>query len=393
VKRSRSVPEIGPSDLAARLEAGETIQVLDIRAPESLAAGQVDPVAPDRFYNVRGSDVIRMRNPAATIGLDAEAPVAVVCARGNDSRIIAAALGRRGYRAWSLRGGVTAWMRLGIPRDLPPPPGFDRLVQFDRLGKGSLGYLLVAGGEALAIDPPRDWEAWPETAAATGARIVAVADTHVHADYISGAPAMSRDLEVPYFLHPADNVWPYDGTPGRLSIEPLTDGAALAIGGAPVRAWHTPGHTEGSSSLVAGDPESGAVAFTGDFLFVGSIGRPDLAGKMDAWLGDLWRSLDRVRGGWSESVRLLPAHYASDEERNSDRTVDRPLGAAVSGNRSLQIETGEEFRAWVESHLSEPPEAYRHIKAINVGLIQVSETEADILEAGRNECAVGPGRA
>ena len=393
MKRFRSVPEIDPSDLATRLEAGEAIQVLDVRAPESLAAGRVDPVPPERFYNVRGSEVIRMRDPAAAIGLDEDEPVAVVCARGNDSRIIAAALGKRGYRAWSLRGGVTAWMRLGIPRELPPPPGFGRLVQFDRPGKGSLGYLLVAGAEALAIDPPRDWEIWPETAADTGARIVAVADTHVHADYISGAPAMSRELDVPYFLHPADNVWPYDGTPGRLSIEPLTDGAELTIGGESVTAWHTPGHTEGSSSLVAGGPEAGGVAFTGDFLFVGSIGRPDLAGKMDAWLGDLWRSLERVRGEWSESMRLLPAHYAGDEERNPDRTVDRPLGAAMSGNRSLQMQSEQEFRAWVESHLSDPPEAYRHIKAINVGLLQVTEAEANVLEAGRNECAVGPARA
>jgi glyoxylase-like metal-dependent hydrolase (beta-lactamase superfamily II) len=329
-----------------------------------------------------------MRDPAAAIGLDADAPVAVVCARGNDSRIVAAALGKRGYRAWSLRGGVTAWMRLAIPRELPPPHGFDRLIQFDRIGKGSLGYLLVAGGEALAIDPPRDWEAWPDQAAAAGARITAVADTHVHADYISGAPAMSRELEVPYFLHPADNVWPYDGTPGRLSIEPLADGAELTIGGETVLARHTPGHTEGSSSLVAGDPGAGGVAFTGDFLFVGSIGRPDLAGRMEDWAGDLWRSLERARSEWEEDVRLLPAHYAGDEERSNDRSVDRSLGAAAAGNRSLQIDTEEAFRAWIEPRLSEPPEAYRYIKAINVGLVQVTEPEADALEVGRNECAV-----
>lgn len=381
--------EIEPFELASRLEAGDPIRVLDVRAPERLAAGRVDPVPADRFHNIRGSEFVRLADPALAIGLDPADPVAVVCGHGNDSRVIAALLEGRGYEAWSLRGGVTAWMRMVIPRDLTPPAGFDRLVQFDRIGKGALGYLLVAGGEALAIDPPRDWAPWPEAAADSGARIVAVADTHVHADYISGAPDMSRDLGVPYYLHPADNVWPYDETAGRLAFEPLAEGAEISIGGQAVAARHTPGHTEGSTTFVAGGLHSAGVAFTGDFLFVDSIGRPDLAGRMEAWTGDLWRSLVRARDEWGPQVRLLPAHYAGEGERNADRTVDRAFGEALETNATLRIETEDEFKGWVESHVSSPPEAYPQIKAINVGLVEVTPQQADILEAGKNECAVG----
>ncbi len=384
-----NVPEIAALDLATRLEAGEPIRVLDVRAPQRLAAGRVDPVPADRFHNVRGSEFVTLADPATAIGLDPADPVAVVCGHGNDSRVIAALLGQRGYEAWSLRGGVNAWMRMVIPRELTPPPGFDRLVQFDRIGKGALGYLLVAGNEALAIDPPRDWAPWTEAASDSEARIVAVADTHVHADYISGAPQMAGELEVPYYLHPADNVWPYDETPGRLEFQPLSDGSELSIGGQTVVAHHTPGHTEGSTTFVAGDLSSSATAFTGDFLFVDSIGRPDLAGKMEAWVGDLWQSLERARAGWGPNVRLLPAHYAGEGERNADRTVDRSLGEARAANATLRIETEGEFRAWVESHVSKPPEAYPHIKAINVGLAEVTPQQADVLEAGKNECAVG----
>jgi glyoxylase-like metal-dependent hydrolase (beta-lactamase superfamily II) len=381
--------EIDPFDLAIRLEAGDPIRVLDVRAPQRLAAGRVDPVPADRFHNIRGSEFVRLADPALAIGLDPEDPVAVVCGHGNDSRVIAALLEGRGYEAWSLRGGVTAWMRMVIPRELTPPRGFHRLVQFDRIGKGALGYLLVAEGEALAIDPPRDWAPWLEAAAVAGARIVAVADTHVHADYISGAPDMSRDLGVPYYLHPADNVWPYDGTPGRLAFEPLAEGAEISIGGQPVVAHHTPGHTEGSATFVTGGLHSAGVAFTGDFLFVDSIGRPDLAGRMEAWTGDLWRSLVRARDEWGPQLRLLPAHYAGEGERNADRTVDRAFGDARETNATLRLETEDEFRGWVESHVSSPPEAYPHIKAINVGLAEVTPQQADILEAGKNECAVG----
>jgi len=194
---------------------------------------------------------------------------------------------------------------------------------------------------------------------------------------------------VPYHLHPADNVWPYDGTPGRLEFEPLSDGTELVIGGRRVVAWHTPGHTEGSTTFVAGDPQDGAVACTGDFLFVESIGRPDLAGRMEAWVQDQWRSLERARAEWGPAVRLLPAHYASDAERNADRTVDRSFGEAMAANATLRVQDEREFAGWVAANVSTPPDACPHIKAINVGLLAVTSEQADVLEAGKNECAVG----
>ncbi len=382
-------PEIEPFDLAIKLEAGEEIHVLDVRAPERLAAGRVEPVPEDRFHNVRGSEFVNLADPASAIGLDPAHPVAVVCGNGSDSRSIAMMLEQRGYQAWSLRGGITAWMSVVIPRELEPPPGFDRLIQFDRIGKGALGYLLVAAGEALVIDPSQDWTPYVEAASSAGARIVAVADTHVHADYISGAPDMSRALGVPYYLHPADNSWPYDGTPGRLEIEELAEGTVLSVGGHRVLALHTPGHTEGSVTFVAGDMAGEGVAFTGDFLFVDSIGRPDLAGKMEVWVGDLWNSLERAKDTWGPRLRLLPAHYAGDGERNPDRSVDRAFGDAREENDTLKMDDEAVFRSWVESHVSTPPEAYPRIKAINAGLVEVTRQQADVLEAGKNECAVG----
>ena len=98
--------EIGPFELAIRLEAGDPIRILDVRAPQQLAAGRVDPVPADRFHNIRGSEFVHLADPASAIGLDPADPVAVVCGHGNDSGVIAALLEGRGYEAWSLRGGV-----------------------------------------------------------------------------------------------------------------------------------------------------------------------------------------------------------------------------------------------------------------------------------------------
>lgn len=388
--RSIDVPEIEPLELARRLEGGEPLQVLDVRAPRRLSTGRVEPVSEGRFHNVPGSEFVHVRDPAAELGLVPDEPVAVVCGRGNDSRLIAGLLGERGYEAASLRGGVTAWMRMVIPRELDPPPGFDRLVQFDRIGKGALGYLLVAEGEALVVDPPRDWDAYAEVAEVAGARVVAVADTHVHADYISGAPAIASALGVRYYLHPADNVWPYDGTPGRLDIEPLAEGAEIPVGGSAVVALHTPGHTEGSVTLVTGGTNTGdGAALTGDFVFVQSIGRPDLAGRVDEWTSDLWRSMERVRHEWGDGLRVLPAHYADDAERNPDRSVHRELGAIRTSNEVWSFGDEEDLLSWVRAHVADPPDAYPRIKAINAGLATVSAEEADVLEAGKSECAVG----
>jgi glyoxylase-like metal-dependent hydrolase (beta-lactamase superfamily II) len=378
-----NAPEISTTELANRLEAGDAIQVVDVRAPMRVQTGRID-IGPDhQFHNIVGSQLIQMRD-VASIGLDPRVPVAVVCGRGNDSRMLAQHLNYFGYDARSVAGGMLAWMRLTLPRELAPPPTADRLVQFDRIGKGALGYLLVSDGEALAVDPPRDTSAYLAAAEDAGARIVGVADTHVHADYISGSPALARSLGVPYYLHPADAVYPYDGTPGRLDFEPL-DGRTITVGRSNVTAVHTPGHTEGSVSFVIDD----AVALTGDFLFVASVGRPDLAGKVLEWTAQLWNSVTAVKASWKPGVMIHPAHYGTEAERRSDNTVGEPFGHLLETNAALAMDGRDAFVSWVEGKASSFPDAYREIKAVNVGLSAVDDARADELEAGRNECALG----
>ncbi len=258
-------------------------------------------------------------------------------------------------------------------------------MQYDRVGKGSLAYLLVSDGEALIVDPARNWRPYVDRAADLGAKVISVADTHVHADYISGASDLSSTLNVAYYLHPADNRHAYEGTPGKLEISQLEDGTTITLGRAAIRAFHTPGHTEGSTTYLVGD----AAAFTGDFLFVKSLGRPDLGGKVDEWTALLWKSVQQAKETLPPSAMIYPAHYSSDAERQDDRTVGRGFEAVCQSNEPLQMKTEEEFTEWVKSRVSSFPEAYRKMKVINVGLLAVSPEEADELEVGKSECAVG----
>ncbi len=369
-------PEITPEQLVEAVERGERIHVLDVRAPQRLAAGRIDIVPDDRFHNVRGSELLARAEP----GLAPDAPIAVVCGLGNDSRRVAQHLSSRGYEATSVVGGMAAWMRTVIARGLEAPPELDRLVQFDRIGKGALGYMLVSDGEALVVDPPRYAGAYERVLG--DARIVGVADTHAHADYISGAAALARAHDVPYYLHRADAIYPYDGTPGKLRFTPVVGGGALRIGRAEIEVVHTPGHTEGSVTYRCGD----AFALTGDFLFVASVGRPDLGGKTEGWAKVLFESLRTAKRRWPRTLRIHPAHYGSAAERAPDHSVGAALGDLR--NEPLSIDDEGRFAQWVSSRAGAFPEAYRRIKAINIGLETVDEAQADELEAGRNECAL-----
>ena len=377
------VPEITPEDLIRCIESGDPIRILDVRAPAYLASSRIELLPKERFTNIPGSEVLAMGDAIKNV-LAPDGPVAVVCARGNDSKFVAHHLNELGLRAFSVSGGMAAYGDTLARRPLAPPPGFDHLIQFDRVAKGALGYLLAAGGEALIVDPPRRPEGYLAAAQELGLRVVGVADTHAHADYISGGPAISRHLRVPYYLHTSDAVLPYDGSAAKVPYTPIEEGQELRVGSASVRVLHTPGHTEGSVCYAAGD-----VVMTGDLVFIRSVGRPDLGGKMDEWTPILWKSLERVKREWDGARRILPAHYSADTEREKDRSVGRAFAAVRADNEPLGLSSEGEFVAWIKRKVTPSPEVYRKIKSINLGLIQVWDMEARELDTGKNECAVG----
>jgi glyoxylase-like metal-dependent hydrolase (beta-lactamase superfamily II) len=150
---------------------------------------------------MRGSEVVSLGEGIRST-LDPDMPLAVVCGHGNSSKEIAVYLTQLGYEARSMIGGMAAWGDALVPRNLTPPPGFDHLIQFDRISKGALGYLLVANGEAMIVDPPRKPQAFFDVARDLGVKVVAVADTHAHADYISGGPH-DREAHGPSLLPPS----------------------------------------------------------------------------------------------------------------------------------------------------------------------------------------------
>lgn len=377
------LPQIPPQELAERLDRGEPLQVLDVRAPEQVARGHV-AVGPSLDFRALPNSRIFALPTLDELHLDRAQPVAVICGHGNSSQRTAAMLRKHGYEAYSVAGGMAAWETVYVARRLSPTPSLAHVVQLDRVGKGALSYVLVSDGDAVVVDPGRHLARYDALLAELGATPAAVVDTHVHADFLSGAREATQRWGVPYFLHPEDAVSPYDGTPGPLAYQPLAEGDTIAFGRATLRAVHVPGHTLGSVALIADD----GVACTGDFLFVQSVGRPDLAGKTESWARLLWHSLERVRREWAGDLLVLPAHYAQEAERRADRGVAARFDVIMATNAAAAMQDERAFLDWIAAHAAPPPPAYRTMKEANLGLVDLSEAEAEAVEAGPNQCAV-----
>lgn len=379
-----SIPQIAPEELAQRLDQGEHLQLLDVRAPDQVAEGHVAFGAALDFHSMPNSKLFALPS-LEPLALDAGTPVAVICGHGNSSKQTAAFLRARGFEAYSVTGGMAAWETVYVARALASLPSIERVIQLDRIGKGALSYVLVSDGDAVIVDPGRHVARYTALVEQLRAKPVAVIDTHIHADYLSGARALAARWGVPYFVHLEDTVSPYDGTPGRLISRPLNQGDTVVFGRATLRAAHTPGHTLGSLTLIADD----SLALTGDFIFVRSIGRPDLGGKASQWARLLWKSLERARREWPGDLLILPAHYSTEAERRADRSVGARFDVITATNPPFTIQDERAFLQWVADNQAPAPEAYRTIKLANLGLVEVSEPDAELLESGPNLCAVG----
>jgi len=162
---------------------------------------------------------------------------------------------------------------------------FMRMIYDDKLAEAAYLIGCQRTGEAIVIDPERDVDRYERVAAANGLRIVAVAETHIHADFLSGARELGEQGARLYVSDEGDADWKYhwlDQRSGGGSYDHrlLKDGDTFMVGNIEFKAVHTPGHTPEHLCFMVTDRGGGAdrpmgVA-TGDFVFVGDLGRPDL---------------------------------------------------------------------------------------------------------------------
>ena len=306
--------------------------------------------------------------------------VLVVCAKEGSSIMIAEMLADAGREVAYLAGGMKSWSMYLEPIKVGDLAGGGELYQFVRLGKGCLSYMVISEGEAAIIDAVRFTEVFTEFAASKNVTIKHVFDTHLHADHISGGRHIAEATGATYYLPPKDAeevVFEYAA---------LEDGLSVSIGSSKIEvgALYSPGHTIGSTSFVV----DSKYLLTGDILFIDSIGRPDLAGLAEDWVGDLRETLYSRYRELAEDLIVLPAHFMIIEELNVDGTVSKRLGDLFAENHGLNVEDEEVFRSMVTDNLPPQPNAYQQIRQVNMGKITPDNDEQTEMEIGPNRCAV-----
>ena len=233
----------------------------------------------------------------------------------------------------------------------------------------------AATGEAIVIDPNRDVDQYIRAAQDEGLKITHVTETHIHADFVSGSRELSETTGAELLLSDeGDADWKY-AFAGAAGAKLLRDGDTFMVGNLKFDVLHTPGHTpEHISFLVTDTPATdkpmGVV--TGDFVFVGDVGRPDLlekaahvAGTMEASARSLFRSLQRFKR-LPDYIQIWPGHGAGSACGKALGAVPfSTLGYEKIANWGLQIDNEEEFVQQVLAGQPEPPKYFAEMKRIN----------------------------
>lgn len=307
--------------------------------------------------------------------------VLVVCAKEGSSIFVAEQLAEQGKVNVSfLNGGMKAWSEHLEPVKVGELKDGGTIYQFVRIGKGCLSYMVISGDETAIIDAVRMTEVYESFAQDRRVLIKHTIDTHLHADHISGGRKLAESTGASYWLPPkdADEVVFFYHKLGQSST--LTVGKSTIS----IQPVYSPGHTIGSTSLIVDDQ----YLLTGDSLFVQSIGRPDLAGKAEDWVGDLRNTLYNRYKLLSEDLTVLPAHFGQATELGDGGKVSARLGDLYRMNPGLNIQDEAKFRAAVTESLPPQPNAYEAIRQTNMGKTFPSEEEQREMELGPNRCAI-----
>ncbi|MGE7023551.1 MBL fold metallo-hydrolase [Solibacillus cecembensis] len=366
------------ADVARKVIDNKELFILDVRNADAFEDWKIDGHQFD-YLNVPYFDLldgVEEILPKIPTNKD----VLVVCAKEGSSIMIAEMLSDAGREVAYLAGGMKSWSMYLEPIKVGDLHNGGELYQFVRLGKGCLSYMVISKGEAAIIDAVRFTELFTKFAEEKNVKITHVFDTHLHADHISGGRHIAAATGATYYLPEKD------AEEVVFDYTKLEDGLIVQIGASKidVGALYSPGHTIGSTSFVVDHK----YLLTGDILFIDSIGRPDLAGLAEDWVGDLRETLYTRYRTLAEDLIVLPAHFMIIEELNEDGTVSKRLGDLFAENHGLNVEDEANFRSMVTDNLPPQPNAYQEIRHVNMGKITPSDEEQTEMEIGPNRCAV-----
>jgi glyoxylase-like metal-dependent hydrolase (beta-lactamase superfamily II)/rhodanese-related sulfurtransferase len=234
-------------------------------------------------------------------------------------------------------------------------------------------YYIESNGEVAIIDPLRDIDTYLALASERNATIKYIFETHFHADFVSGHLDLAAATGAPIVYGP--------NTVTSFPIHLAKDGEVFQLGELTITVLHTPGHTLESTCYLLKDKDGKEHAlFTGDTLFIGDVGRPDLAQKgaeitMQDLAGMMYESLQQKIMPLSDDVLIYPAHGAGSScGKNLGPETFSTLGDQKKNNYALQAASKEAFIEAVTEGLAAPPPYFPINAQINKGGYESLET-------------------
>lgn len=216
-------------------------------------------------------------------------------------------------------------------------------------------YFIESGGEAAVIDPLRDIEEYVNLAKERNATIKYIFETHFHADFVSGHLDLAKATGAPIVYGP--------NTETNFPIHLAKDGETFTLGQVTLEVLHTPGHTlESTCYLLRDEAGKQHAVFTGDTLFVGDVGRPDLSSgdlSQEQLASMLYDSLQNKIAPIPDDVIVYPAHGPGSAcGKNLGPSTFSTIGTEKQANYALKAQSREEFIKSVTTGLSAPPEYF-----------------------------------
>ena len=220
-----------------------------------------------------------------------------------------------------------------------------RVVPIAREATGCLGYLLVdeATRKCVAVDPTLDPFVYDDSARLHGWAVTAVWETHTHADHISSARALSRQLGIPLYVP--------EKAGAAFEHRAIAEGTHLRVGDVDVRALSTPGHTPDAMTFVAGDE-----ALAGDTLLVGTVGRADFYERGPE---ELYHSIFDKILHLSDSIRIHPCHFGPKHGLPETRMTT--MANEKVANEALTLKTKESFIKYMTEGWPPQPHGWKEI--------------------------------
>ncbi len=248
-----------------------------------------------------------------------------------------------------------------------------RQILHPQTGCASYVFGCTGKGKLAVVDPHINHiEDYLEVSRQANSPVVAIFETHIQADHRSGAQVLAQRTGATIYLHETAAV--------QFPFQPLREGDVIELGNDYARVLHTPGHSPDSVSLVVGDrvrTQAPWLVFTGDTLFVGDVGRPDLHGdkNTEPFARQLYDSIFGKLLQLDDSVEVYPSHFAGSAcGKSMSGKPSSTIGFERRFNLALQHSTQDAFVAYVQKDKVPAPSEFAQIRQANIAILETSNS-------------------